>query len=416
MSMQNQLEKVNQPELTARQIRNASWIIFFSILTTGMGQTLVFAILPSLGRRLSIPEIQIGLIFTASSIVFTTFSPIWGRASDRLGRKKVVLIGLFGYTAGTLLFASVFWMAMEHWLQGTVLFLSLVVARMLQSSVMSATNPAATAFMADITSPEQRTIGMGKIGAAHNMGALLGPAVAGSLVFISLLAPLYLAALATFIGALAAWKMLPEMERRSSDKEKTEIPLTHTQKASYFDPRYRNYLIVAVLMFTGFAFVQQTLGFYFQDKLALSPEDAAKQVSMVMMASAIMSLISQTFIVQRLNLTPKMLLILGLPIMTLGYFGLLLGGAFDVFFIAMGLVGLGIGMVVPGFTAGASLMVESHEQGKVAGLLGAAPAIGFIIGPVLGTALYSLNPIYPYLATVAIFIPLSLGVTQLSNR
>lgn len=414
--MQNHFEKVNQPGFTTRQLRNASWIIFFSILTTGMGQTLVFAILPSLGRRLSIPEIQIGMIFTASSIVFTACSPIWGRASDRLGRKKVVLIGLFGYTAGTLLFASVFWMAMMHWLQGSVLFLTLVVARMLQSSVMSATNPAATAFMADITLPEQRTVGMGKIGAAHNLGALLGPAVAGSLVFISLLAPLYLAALATLIGALVAWKLLPDMKKDSVSEVPTETPSHNVEKASYFDPRYRHYLIVAVLMFTGFAFVQQTLGFYFQDKLLLSPEEAATHVSLVMMASAIMALISQTFIVQRLNLTPKMLLVLGLPIMTVGYLGLLLGSAFEVYFLAMGLVGLGIGMVVPGFTSGASLTVDSHEQGKVAGLLGAAPAIGFIIGPVLGTALYSLDPIYPYLATVVIFIPLSLGVTQLSNR
>ena len=94
--------------LTKKQFSLSLWIIFIGVLSTGMGQTVVFAILPSLGRDLGLKEFEVGLIITGSSIVYSTFSPIWGRASDRWGRKKIMLVGLFGYTAGTFLFATTF--------------------------------------------------------------------------------------------------------------------------------------------------------------------------------------------------------------------------------------------------------------------------------------------------------------------
>ncbi|MCG8671989.1 MAG: MFS transporter [Pseudomonadales bacterium] len=90
------------------QKRVAFRFIFMAIMAVSMGQTVVFAILAPLGREAGLVELQIGGIITCSSITFSLFSPIWGRASDRLGRKAVMLIGLIGYTVGTVIFASTF--------------------------------------------------------------------------------------------------------------------------------------------------------------------------------------------------------------------------------------------------------------------------------------------------------------------
>lgn len=176
----------------------------------GMGQTIVFAVLAPLGREVGLAAIEVGLIITLSSIVFSWASPRWGRASERLGRRRTLIIGLLGYTLGTTLFATGFLAGREGWLSGTSLLVVLILARMFQSTLMAAAPPAATAYMADITSVEQRTTGMGKLGAANNVGTIIGPAIGGALAMISLLAPLYGAAAITLVTAFFVWRWLPE--------------------------------------------------------------------------------------------------------------------------------------------------------------------------------------------------------------
>jgi len=74
----------------------------------------------------------------------------------------------------------------------------------------------------------------------------------------------------------------------------------------------------------------------------------------------------------------------------------------------MGILGLGLGLVSPGFTAGASLSVGPDEQGAVGGLISACPAAGFVLGPLIGTSLYQVNPVYPALCAALLMIPLTL--------
>mgnify|MGYP001989458691 CR=1 FL=1 len=93
---------------TATTPRRARYLLFAALVAVGMGQTIVFAVLAPLGREVGLSEVQVGGIIAGSSIMFFFASPVWGRVSDRWGRRRVMLVGLFGYTAGTLVFASVF--------------------------------------------------------------------------------------------------------------------------------------------------------------------------------------------------------------------------------------------------------------------------------------------------------------------
>lgn len=388
--------------LDAAQHRRARLLIFLAIMATGLGQTVVFAILGPLGREVALSELQIGTIITCSSLVFSLFSPMWGRRSDRVGRRSTMITGLLGYTAGTVLFATTFWVGLHSWLHGMALFAALIVARCLQSLVMSATSPSATAYMADITDISQRTSGMGLIASAHSIGTILGPACA-ALAVLGLLAPLYFAAAMTLLAAFLVWKWLPD------------IPAAHTRadhhpaaRLRLTDPRILPYILVGVSLYTAFSVVQQTLGYYFQDVLQLPASATVQKVGIGMMASAIMALFAQLVLVQKLHLHPVTLMRAGLPLIMVGFFLLTQSDQLWMLVADLALVGLGMGMVGPGFSASASLAVESGEQGAVAGLISSCPALGFIMGPVIGGALYQWNHVAPYLFASALFIPLLL--------
>ena len=169
-------------------------LLIASLVAIGMGQSMTFAILAPLGRQVEMSELAITTLIACSSLTFGFASPYWGRLSDRIGRRPVILIGLVGYCFGTTAFASIFILGINGTLSGAGLFASLLVARCLHAAIMSATGPSTTAYAADHTTPEKRTKTMAKLGTATSMGMILGPAFAGATATFGLMAPLYAAA------------------------------------------------------------------------------------------------------------------------------------------------------------------------------------------------------------------------------
>lgn len=369
-----------------------------SLVAVGMGQTIVFAVLAPLAREIGLSEVQVGGIISASSITFFLASPIWGRVSDRWGRRRVILVGLFGYTAGTLVFASVFQAALVGLLAPLPAFIALTLARMAQATVMSATPPASSAYMADITDVRTRTRGMGAIGAANNVGAVIGPAIGGLLAVFSLLTPIWFAALVTFVAAIAVLAGLPEPARHVSAKPR--------ERLRYTDRRILPFVVVGVVMFMGMAVVQQTLAFRLQDVLSLTGAETARAFGIAMMLMGFASLIAQMGVVQRFDLAPFTLLRIAMPVMLAAFVVISLAESRNVYLVSMAVLGFGMGLAGPGFMAGASLAVSTDEQGAVAGVAGSCGPLGFTIGPLLGTALYQIDGQLPYVVTVAIYLPL----------
>ncbi len=374
-------------------------LVLFSVLATGVGQSMTFALLAPLGREVGFGEVQIGLIITCSSLVFTLTSPAWGRTSDRWGRKPVLLLGLYGYAFGCILFASVFLFGIKGLLSGMTLYLLAIFSRVLMASLMSASPSAASAYIADTTTAEQRMAGMGRLGAARTLGAILGPALSGLFATIGLLAPLYIAAGITLLSSILVAVVLKEPPRTAS---RTTTKL----KLKLFDGRYFPYILVGFLTFFAFSMMSQTIGFYFQDRFALDGRATAQALGMGMMVSAVMSFFSQAYLASRVKMNPIRLMNLGLPVLMVGYALLLFAGSIAALVAFLGILGLGLGMVSPGFTAGASLSVGPEEQGAVGGLISACPAAGFVLGPVVGTSLYQIDHTLPYLCACLLMLPL----------
>lgn len=324
------------------------------------------------------------------------------------GRKRVIMIGLFGFSAGTLLFNSVLYAGLSKALTGTALFVALIVARMMHASVMSASMPASNAYMADITDPTTRTKGMGAAGAANNVGSILGPAVA-TFTMASLLMPLWVMAGVAFLNGLFVWRYLPEPPRHQ------HLGVRPT-RMKYTDPRILPFVIVGVMMFTGTALVQQTMGFRFQDILGLSGRETAQQFGFAMMLSAACSLIAQFAIVQRISVSPFTLLRLAMPLLIVAFTIMALANTQLMLSIAMMILGFGMGMAGPGFMAGASLAVSPQEQGSVAGVAGSCGPLGFTLGPLLGGALYQINGALPYAVAAAMYLVLFIAMRWIGRR
>jgi MFS family permease len=371
-----------------------------------MGFTVLFPILAPLGREMGLSEIQITTIIGSSGLVVFLTSPIWGRRSDAWGRKRVLLCGLFGFSAGTFLFNSVLYLGLAGILTGSLLFIALVIARVTHASVMSASMPAANAYMADITDAASRTRGMAAAGAANNIGTILGPAVAG-LAVISLLTPLWVMAAIAFLNGLFVWRFLEE-------PPKHQTPVVR-DRLKYSDPRILPFIIIGIAMFTGMGLVQQTMGFRFQDALGLRAE-TAQNFGFAMMLSGASSLFSQAVIVQRFNLAPFTLLRFAIPLLIVAFTMMALLETQLWLTIAMMVQGLGMGLASPGFTAGASLAVSPEEQGAVAGVAGSCGPLGFTLGPFIGGALYTLSPTAPYFFAAGLFLILFLFMNQLGKR
>jgi len=385
------------------------YALYAGVFVHGMGQTIVFAILPPLGREIGLQEIAIGAIISMSSLVFFLSSRTWGRLSDRWGRKPVILIGLWGYGIGTLVFALLFGLGMKGILGGTLLYGLIISTRMLQALLMSGTTPGTAAYIADITTPATRAAGMGRVGAATNIGSILGPAVAGTLAAISLLLPLLFAASAAVIAAVVIQQLL---------RAPPVAPSAHmvSRKLRMFDARYAPYLLLGFVVFTGFSIVQQTLAFRIQDTLLLQTRETAQIYGYTMMISAATLLSAQMVLVQRLGLAPMILLRCGLPLLLVAFATLIWADTLPAFCITMALLGLGLGLCGPGFTAATSLAVSAREQGAAAGLASSIPALGFILGPLAGTALYQVDPHYPYLLTTLMLLPACFAVFGLKQH
>lgn len=374
----------------------------------GMGFSVLFPVLAPLGRELGLQEIQITGIISMSSLAVFLSAPHWGRFSDRLGRKKVMLIGMFGFSLGTILFNSVLKLGLSGWLVGLPLFISLIVARVIHAGVMSAAMPASTAYMADITDISTRTKGMGAAGAANNIGAILGPALSG-LAVISLLTPLWLIAGLAFLNGLFVLKFLPESPHEPGEHRPTK-------RLRYTDRRILPFVIVGVSMFTGFALVQQTMGFRFQDVLGLSAGETARTFGIAMMCSGGASLFAQGVVVQNLEVRPFTLLRFAMPVLVVAFTMMAIVETQMMLTIAMTILGFGMGLAGPGFMAGASLAVSPEEQGSVAGVAGSCGPLGFTIGPMIGGLMYQYNPTIPYAFAAGIYVLLFVSMFWLNKR
>jgi len=190
-------------------------ILFIGLFIVMVGFGIIIPILPYFAESMGATSVHLGSLMASYSLMQFIFAPIWGRYSDRVGRRPVILLGLMGFGLTFLMFA----LASRLWM--------LFAARILGGVLTSAMLPTAMAYIGDSTSERDRGGGMGLMGAAMGLGMIFGPAIGGYLGVLSFRAPFFMAAGLGFLTSALAFFVLPESlppERRTQRGPRARRP------------------------------------------------------------------------------------------------------------------------------------------------------------------------------------------------
>jgi MFS family permease len=373
------------PWLKSRRLQLT--VLILGLVTTAMANTVLFTVLGPIAREMGLREIHVGTIVSVTAIVFAFSGAFWGHISDSWGRKPVFILGISAYSLGGGVFAYLLQLGVEGILTGMAAFWTLLVVRAaLYASFAGAPQPTAAAYIADTTSGADRARGMALIGSSFAFGSVLGPAMGGTFAFYGLVTPLFVIATLGGIMAIVSWFVLIEPKDHASRNN------PNRRRLSPLDPRIVPILVVSFLTFVTIASTQQTAAFYVQDLTHSDAKGTMEQVSIAMVTMALCILFSQIVIVQRYRPTPRTMFLAGFPLATVGFLILVVSSEIWHIVAAYAAMGLGYGLCNPASQAAVSLAVEEDVQGAAAGYVSASFSAGFIVGPLLGTSLYEIDP------------------------
>jgi MFS family permease len=372
------------PASAAGALPRRSFAIIFAVsAATAMGNTGLISVLPAIGRSIGIPDPMISAIFSLSALLWAFSSPGWARASDRYGRKPLMLVGLAGFMISMTLCGVVVSAGLRHLAAPMVIFVLLLLARALFGLFGAASNPATQAYVAERTPLEGRTQAMASLAGAFGLGTVIGPFLAPLFIFpvVGLAGPLFSFAL------FVVWRYLPD-RKVDPEAQRPRRPIVGgapKERPLWRDPRITPFLIYGFIVATCQTAQAQSLAFLIIDKVGLSPIAAQGYIATAMMFGAVAGLLAQWGLIRMFEMTPRQLLRWGVAVAGAG--NLIVAAApsgdngFYVVVAGYALSSLGFGFARPGFTAGSSIAVGIEEQARVAGAIAAVNGINVIFAP-----------------------------------
>lgn len=373
-------------------------ILFFIVLIDLIGFGIIIPLLPFYGEHFQASPAVVGLLMAVYSATQFVSAPFWGRLSDRIGRRPVLLATLGGTVVAYvwLGFAESLWM----------LFAARAVGGLMAGNIGTA-----FAYVADVTTPQNRAKGMGLIGAAFGLGFILGPALGGILAgadpaTADFRSPALAAAAmsaAAFGIALATLKesLSPETRRRLAEQPPA------TRRRMFLAALGRRDLAVALgLAFVAtfvFAGMESTFAMWSRRQFGWGPEQNGYIFAFVGLLSAaiqagLVGMLARRFGEGRMVAAGALLLaggLLAIPLST-GLAHLL---------AAMAVAGIGFSLISPALNSLVSLNVGETERGGVMGVTRSVTTLARVAGPAFAGALFSfLGKDWPYYAGAALMI------------
>lgn len=382
-------------------------MLTYSVAAMIVGQSCLFTVLPPIGRQVGLVEYQIGLIMAVHGLFMLFTGPIAGNLSETWGRRRILVGGSALYALSILAFGLIIDAALQGVLAAGAVAAALIASRAIFAAGAGAVLPGSMALAADLTSRETRMKAMSLLGSAVSAGAIIGPSFAALFTGIGPSAPFYFIAACGFAGAVAARFVLPEPK-----------VVTHRPTAGGGTLWFQRPGALAggtAVYLIGCYGIYSILGFLFQDRFQLSTEDAAQTMGLGLMGSAAMNVVTQTFIVRRLTISPAAMLVIAVPLTATGFVMIYFGQEIAIVIIGMLINAAGQGIANSAFTTALSLSVGASAQGRVAGLSTSAQAIAFLVGPAGGGLLYHFTGPATIIAGCA-FVSVALFAVPLMRR
>jgi MFS family permease len=370
--------------------------LFLTVFLDLLGFGLVIPFLPGMARRLGAGDFVATLPGTVYSIMQFIFIPIWGRLSDKIGRRPVLLWSIAASALGMALL-------------GAAPTLPLLLLARVFSGIATANIAVAQAYIADITPPEGRARGMAIIGIGFGLGFIFGPFVGGELAQIpvfgreGVLPPLVASGLSV-VNFLLALRTLPEslpVELRGKSVRRAVPVDLSAVRAAIAVPGMGAAMAINFLLILWFSNMEQTFRLFTADRFGMSDAATGRVFAMVGVVGALVQGGFVARLVRRSGEAP--LVVAGLAIQA-GAFALLglspsFGGLSKaVLYGSAALIACGNALTTPTLPAFASRRALTSGQGVTLGTLQSASALARALGPMVGGALYAtINPRAPYL-------------------
>jgi DHA1 family multidrug resistance protein-like MFS transporter len=370
--------------LESRSEKSELIVLFVCIFLVGMGFSIIMPVLPYYAESLGANAFQLGLLITVYAVCQFIFAPIWGTYSDRVGRKPVLLAGIFGFALTFILFAF----ANQLW--------QLYLIRMAGGIMSCATMPTAMAYVGDTTSLENRGKSMGLIGAAMGIGMIIGPAIGGLLSEVSLSFPFLFAGILALFNSLGVFLVLKESlpEERRVYRKFQRVSLLQGLKTPL-----ALIFVVMLLVSTGESIHHGTFALFTGAKLGFT----ARSIGWSFTAAGLVSTLVQGLLVGRLinRLGEEKTAITGIFLMGLSF--VLFIFTFDVpsSIVFMSVFAAGIGLMRPSISSAVSKRAIGG-QGFSMGVLQGYDSLGRAIGPALGGMMLDLGLNLGYITATVI--------------
>lgn len=367
-------------------------ILFATLFLLMLGVGIIIPNIAYRAQELEASPLQISLLFSIYSLMQFLFAPLWGHLSDRIGRKPVLLMGLFGNGLGMIAFG----------LSSQLSYLYL--ARGFSGLLSSAALPTAMAYVADVTSEDQRGRAMGLMGAAMGLGFIFGPGLGGVLSRYGYGAPFLVAGMLNLVTCLLATVFLRESLARHAAPAPAVDRLAALRTTGR---RLLPFYLVAFFVPFAMASLETTFPLLIQHRFGYGAGDMG--VMFLFMGTAV-------FLVQGV--------LLGRWIQAVGEQSVLINGlvinavGFLLVIAASGRVSLTLALVVAGVgnqvmrPTNATLITKRTAigQGASIGIMDSFDSLGRILGPIVAGILYRPDPRYPYVASAALLATVSLAL------
>lgn len=364
-------------------MQRAMLILFVSLFIVMLGFGIVLPILPFYVTHFGASGRELGLMMAIYSVMQFICAPIWGRWSDRVGRKPVLLIGLAGFAFAFVLMG----LAQD--------IVQLIVARALAGVLSSAALPAVYAYIGDTTTHQDRSKGMGMLGAAMGMGMIFGPLLGGPLGKIALALPFFVASGFATVAFIFGFVMLSESltpaQRATHHATKRQSQLRMLYDA--FRGPLGFLMITSFLLAFALANFEAVLGLFALDRYALGPD----QVGYLLGVFGVLGALQQGVLMGPLSRKFGDVRILqgGLFVSTLGFVGAAMFNDLWLFIFFSGLFNFGNALLRPSVSALISQRA-TMGQGEAMGLNNATQSLGRAVGPLWAGGVYDAHIEYPF--------------------
>lgn len=376
--------------------RRALVVLFAIVFINLVGFGLVVPLLPFFGSSLQAEPWQVALMFSAYSIGQFFAEPFWGRLSDRIGRKPVLLITVCANAVGYLMLAFVpnIWLA---------------IAVRLFTGLGAGNVSTVQGYVADVTPPEKRAGRMGLIGAAFGAGFIAGPGLSGLLVQedmgrLGYQLPIFAACGLAALAALGTVFLLKESLARREGPPPPREPFLSGVRQAAENPVVSRVIVVTLIYMAGFSGMESTFGLWTGARF----DWGAREVAFSFMAVGIVSVLCQSLLTGRLarRFGESRVLAGGCLLFGLGLIGQMLSPVGWAVPVAMAVGAFGMAMTMPNISAMISRASPPDRQGAMLGLNMAASSSGRIVGPIVAGAMFSsLGHNWPLAVGAALTIP-----------